>query len=194
MKINLHSVGSFANKPDRRKAFTLAEVLVVVGIASLFSFLVFRFYFQANRSQTVLLDGLQMQTAVVTGVNKVLREIRNGKSFVVPALNENSSLLAFSDFENNTIVVYPLKNEQLSKEEGVNIYDIFCYKAETKTFNVGSPVHDSKNLRLMCSFIKDISFQLSSANSVTIAFTFLKGGKEFQAISEGPLMNTGDIL
>ena len=74
---------------NRRNAFTLAEVLVVVGIASLFSFLVFRFSFQANRSQTLLLDGLQMPTAVVTGVNKVLREIRNGRGFLVPSLNEN---------------------------------------------------------------------------------------------------------
>lgn len=188
------SLGSVDNRNNGRRAFTLAEVLVVVGIASLFSFLVFRFYFQANRSQTVLLDGLQMQTAVVTGVNKVLREIRNGKGFIVPALNENSTLLVFSDFENNTIVIYPLKNESNSKEEGEDIFDIFCYKADTKTFNIGSPVHNSKNLRLMCSFVKDISFHLSNASSVTVAFTFSKGGKVFQAISEGPLMNSGDIL
>lgn len=181
-------------KRTGRRAFTMAELLVVVAIAALFSFLVFRFYFQANRSQTVLLDGLQMQTAVVTGVNKVLREIRNGRGFIVPALNEKSTILAFSDFENNIITVYPLKNEQLSKEEGEDVFDVFCYKADTESFNIGAPAHNSKNLRLLCSFVKDISFHLSNAGSVTIAFTFIKGGKVFQAISEGPLMNSGDIL
>jgi len=175
---------------NRRNAFTLAEVLVVVGIASLFSFLVFRFYFQANRSQTLLLDGLQMQTAVVTGVNKVLREIRNGRGFLVPSLNEKSTILAFSDFENNVVSVFPLKNSQMTKED---IYDVYCYKTDAKSYSGGGS-HNSKNLRHLCSHVKDISFQLSNSNSVTISFTFMKGGKVFQTISEGPLMNSGDIL
>lgn len=178
---------------NRRNAFTLAEVLVVVGIASLFSFLVFRFYFQANRSQTLLLDGLQMQTAVVTGVNKVLREIRNGRGFLVPSLNEKSTILAFSDFENNVVSVFPLKNSQMTKEEGEDIYDVYCYKTDAKSYSGGGS-HNSKNLRHLCSHVKDISFQLSNSNSVTISFTFMKGGKVFQTISEGPLMNSGDIL
>lgn len=175
-------------------AFTMAEVLVVVAIASLFSILVFRFYFQANRSQTILLDGLQMQTAVVTGVNKVLHEIRNGRTFIVPALKEKSSILSFSDFENNIVSIYPLKNKQLTKDEGEDIYDLFCYTTETNKFGGGSPPHNPKNLRLLCSFVKNVTFQLSNSSSVTISFTFMKGGKVFQAISEGPLMNSGDIL
>lgn len=181
-------------KNRERMAFTLAEVLVVVAIASLFSFLVFRFYFQANRSQTVLLDGLQMQTAVVTGVNKVLHEIRNGRGFIVPALKEKSTILTFTDFENNVVSIFPLKNHQQTKEEGEDIYDLFCYKTETAKFGGGAPAHNPKNLRLLCSFVKDISFQLSNSGSVTISFTFMKSGKVFQAISEGPLMNSGDIL
>lgn len=184
------------NRPcadSRRNAFTLAEVLVVVGIASLFSFLVFRFYFQANRSQTILLDGLQMQTAVVTGVNKVLREIRSGRGFLVPSLNEKSTILAFSDFENNVVSIFPLKNAQMTKEEGEDIYDVFSYITDAKSYS-GAASHSSKNLRLLCSHVKDISFHLSNSNSVTISFTFMKGKKVFQTISEGPLMNSGDVL
>ncbi len=177
-----------------RAAFTLPEMLVVVAIASLFSFMVFRFYFQANRSQTILLDGLQMQTAVVTGVNKTLREIRNGRGFIVPTLQEKSRILCFSDYENNVVSIYPLKNELHSKEEGEDVYDLFCYSTETAKFSAGAPVYDPQKMRLLCSFVKNIEFQLSNASSVTITFTFIKGGKIFQTVSEGPLMNTGDIL
>jgi len=193
MKKFLHCTVKCPCIGNRRNAFTLAEVLVVVGIASLFSFLVFRFYFQANRSQTLLLDGLQMQTAVVTGVNKVLREVRNGRGFLVPSLNEKSTILAFSDFENNVVSVFPLKNAQMTKEEGEDIYDVYCYKTDAKSYSGGSS-HNSKNLRHLCSHVKDISFQLANSNSVTISFTFMKSGKVFQTISEGPLMNSGDVL
>lgn len=182
-----------SGKTAKRKAFTMVEMLVVLAIASLFSFLVFRFYFQANRSQTSLIDGLQMQSSVVLGVNKILREIRNGSEFVFPRLNEKSSVLVFSDFENNFVTLYPLLNAKLTKEEGENIYDIFSYTAETKTFNMGAPVHNSENLRLMCSNVSDVRFNLANANSVTITFTFKRGGKTFQTISEGPLMNSGDV-
>lgn len=194
MKSSMQSRNLTRRPSSPRHGFTLAEVMVVVAIASLFSFLVFRFYFQANRSQTVLLEGLQMQSAVVTGVNKVLHEIRNGRAFIVPTLNEKSSILVFSDFENNIVTVYPLKNKQYSKEEGETIYDLFCYQTDTASYGGGGASYNGKNLRLLCSFVKDISFQLSNSGSVTISFTFMKGGKIFQAISEGPLMNSGDIL
>jgi hypothetical protein len=140
----------------------------------------------------MLIDGLQMQSSIVTGVNKVLREIRQGSSFVVPELAEVSSILVFSAFENNMVARFPLENSDLSKEEGEKIYDLFCYKAETKIFSPGSPVHNPENMRLICSNLRDISFRLSNAGSVTITFDFKKGGKDFQAISEGALMNSGD--
>ncbi|NCB38126.1 MAG: prepilin-type N-terminal cleavage/methylation domain-containing protein [Erysipelotrichia bacterium] len=195
LKKFLQRVGLTCNSSSmaERRAFTMVELLVVLAIASLFSFLVFRFYFQAGRSQTTLVDNLQMQSSVVTGVNKILREIRNGSEFVFPRLNEKSPVLIFSDFENNFVSLYPLLNKNLTQKEGENIYDIFAYTAETKTFNIGAPVHNDENLQLMCSNVRDISFNLANANSVTITVTFKKGGKTFQTISEGPLMNSGDV-
>lgn len=172
--------------------YTLVEILVVAGIISLFSAMLFRFYTQSNRSQTMLIEGLQMQTSVVTGVNKVLREIRHGSEFVVPGLSEPSSILVFKDFENNILSIFPMLNEKLSKEENEKIYDLFCYKALTSTVNLSSPAHIPDNLSLLCSNLKEIKFKLSNANSVTISFDFQRGGKIFQAITEGALMNSGD--
>jgi len=176
-----------------RRAFTLAEVSVVVGLVSLLSIMIFRFYFQSNKAQTNLIEGLQMQSTIVTGVNKVLREIRFGTEFIVPDLSEQASILVFSDFENNTVAIFPVLNKELTKNEGENIYDLYRYKAVTKTFNLSSPSHDPEGLDLLCSDISDIGFRLANAKSLTITFAFKRAGKSYQTITEGSLMNSGDV-
>ncbi|OGK13175.1 MAG: hypothetical protein A2W80_11725 [Candidatus Riflebacteria bacterium GWC2_50_8] len=173
--------------------FTLVEISVVVGLVSLLSIMVFRFYFQSNRAQTSLIEGLQMQSTIVTGVNKVLREIRQGTEFIVPDLSEQSSVLVFNDFENNTVAIFPVLNKALSKDENENIYDLFSYKAVTKNFDLSSPVHNPDNLNLLCSDISDVSFRLANARSLTITFAFKRAGKSYQTITEGSLMNSGDV-
>lgn len=176
-----------------REGFTLVETLVVVTIASLFLGLAFRFYSQSSVSQTQLIDGLQMRSSVVTGVNKILREIRTGTAFIFPGLDEDSPILIVADFENNHKAVYTLENLKASKLAGRKIYDLFVYTADTEALNLASPVHDAKKLRLLCSDIEKINFRLNSANSVSINLTFFKGNKEFQIVSEGSLMNSGDV-
>jgi len=181
------------NSVKTRGGFTLAEISVVVGLVSLLSIMIFRFYFQSNKAQTTLIEGLQMQNTIVTGVNKVLREIRSGTEFIVPDLSEQAPVLVFSDFENNTVAIFPMLNKDLTKNEGENIYDLYRYKAVSKTFDMSSPVHDPDNLDLLCSDISDISFRLANARSLTITFAFKRAGKSYQTITEGSLMNSGDV-
>ena len=173
--------------------YTIIEILVVAGLLSIFSMAVFRFYTQSNKSQTMLFEGLQMQSSLVTGVNRALREIRHGTEFVVPGLSEPSPILVFKDFENNIVALFPLLNDKYTEEEQTGIYDLYCYRSMTKVLNIGAPVHDPGKLSMLCSNVKDIRFKLSSANSVTMTLEFHKGGKTFQTISEGALMNAGDV-
>ncbi|EKD81894.1 MAG: hypothetical protein ACD_39C01584G0002 [uncultured bacterium] len=134
-----------------------------------------------------------MQNTIVTGVNKVLREIRQGTEFIVPDLSEQSSVLVFNDFENNTVAIFPVLNKELTRNENENIYDLFSYKAVTSTFELSSPVHDPANLSLLCSDISDVNFRLANARSLTITFAFKRAGKSYQTITEGSLMNSGDV-
>lgn len=134
-----------------------------------------------------------MQNTIVTGVNKVLREIRQGTEFIVPDLSEESPVLVFNDFENNTVAIFPIRNKDLSKAEEVDIYDLYRYRAETKTFDLSSPVHVPDNLDLLCSDISDVNFRLANAKSLTITFAFKRAGKNYQTITEGSLMNSGDV-
>jgi len=188
----LQNKSVFARSLKVGNGYTLVEILVVAGIISLFSAMLFRFYSQSNRSQTMLIEGLQMQTSVVTGVNKVLREIRHGSEFIVPGLSEPSSILVFKDFENNIMSIFPMLNQKLSEDEKEQIYDLFCYKTLTETINLSSPEHSPENLSLLCSNLKNIKFKLSNANSVTITFDFQRSGKIVQSITEAALMNSGD--
>ncbi|MBU1109410.1 MAG: type II secretion system GspH family protein [Candidatus Riflebacteria bacterium] len=176
-----------------QRGFTLVEISVVIGLVSLLSIMVFRFYFQSNRAQTSLIEGLQMQNTIVTGVNKVLREVRLGTEFIIPDLSEQSTVLVFSDFENNTVAIFPVLNKELTKEENENIYDLYRYKAVTKDFDLSSPVHVPANLALLCSDISDINFRLANAKSLTVTFSFKKGNKSYQTVTEGALMNSGDV-
>lgn len=175
-----------------RKGFTLIESMVVVTIVSLFSLILFRFYFQSNRTQTKLIENLQMQSSVVTGVNLTLREIRTGTGFVFPSLNENSSILIFTDFDNNHKALFTLENGKASKDAGRKIYDLVVYTSDTNTLDPAKPIHNTKNLKNLCSDVENASFRLNSANSVAVNLQFCKGGKTFQVISEGALMNSGD--
>lgn len=176
----------------RKKGFTLIETMVVITIVSLFSALLFRFYFQSNATQTRLIGNLQMQSALVTGVNKTLREIRTGTGFVYPTLDEESPILIFTDYENNHKAIFSLQNDQASKDAGRNIYDLLVYTSDSEIIDPVKPVHDPKRLRTLCSDLEKVAFRLTSANSAVINFTFHKGGKTFQVVSESALMNSGE--
>lgn len=182
-----------AENRHTEKGFTLIEVMVVIVIISLFSALLFRFYFQSNATQTKLIGNLQMQSAVVTGVNKTLRAIRTGTGFLYPALDEESPILIFTDFENNHKAIFTIKNHEASKKLSKDIFDLYLYTTDSKTINPVNPAHEPKNLRLLTSDVEDISFRLSSANSVVINFKFQKNEKAFQIVSEGSLMNSGEV-
>lgn len=176
-----------------KEGFTLIETVVVVTIVSLFSAILFKFYFQSNATQTRMIGNLQMQSSVVMGVNKILREVRTGTGFVFPALNENSPILIFSDYENNHKAIYPIENVAATALAGRKIYDLFIYETDSATINPLAPTFVPENLRTLCTDLEDITFRLNSANSVIINYKFFKGNKTFQVVSEGSLMNSGEL-
>ena len=171
--------------------FTLVELVVVLGLASLFSSLVFRFYFESNKSQTRLVSGLVLQNTIVAGVNKTMREIRSGTSFVVPALDESLPIAVFTDNENNHKTIFALENKTATEKEKTSIKDLFVYTTDNSLGAVSA--FKAKNRKFLCSDVKSIKFRLTSARSVTADFVFQKNGKTFEIISEGALMNTGEI-
>lgn len=181
--------------PQKTKnGFSLVEVLVVSGIASLFLILVMQLFRQASVSQPKVTSNLQLQTTVLTGTNKMLRSVREGMHFVVPRLEENSPALVFIDHNGDFRAIYAVEDPEYSKTYKRKLYRLVEYTANAKTFNLGSPIHDPQRITSICRYVAEVSFCLSSSQSVTARIKFANESQEFEILTEASLMNAGESI
>ncbi|PKL44178.1 MAG: hypothetical protein CVV41_05955 [Candidatus Riflebacteria bacterium HGW-Riflebacteria-1] len=176
-----------------RRAFTMVEVVVVVGLAALFSTVVFRMFSSASSSQKSAMVDLGMQSRVLTTQNRILRMIREGTDFLLPAVGESSAALFFADFEGNVQVLYQLKDDDLSKSTGKMLYKLMHYKVDVKKFDISNPVYDPEESTVIADYVKDISFLMTSANTVNITAGFATEKRDFQVMFEVGLQNSGEV-
>ncbi len=176
-----------------RRAFSLLEVVVAVGLATLFATMVFRIFSGSSSSQQRATDDLNMQSRVLNSQNRIVRMVRSGTDFIIPEVGETAPALFFADFEGNIQVLYQLKDAVLSKSTGKNLFKLMHYKVDVKKFNVGSPVFDPKTSTVIAENVKDISFLISNANTVNVTANFATEGREFQTMFEVGLLNTGEM-
>lgn len=177
----------------RNQAFTLVEVLVVIGLLVLFSAMVFRFFIGASSSQQRVAGDLQMQARVLNSQNRIIRMVREGTDFIIPALGEESQALFFIDGESNIQVLYQLKDPELSKSTGKKLFKLMHYRVDVKKFNIGSPGYDPKSSSVVAENVKDMAFRISSANTVNVTACFATEKAEFQTMFEVGLQNSGEI-
>ncbi|PKL49054.1 MAG: hypothetical protein CVV42_07770 [Candidatus Riflebacteria bacterium HGW-Riflebacteria-2] len=177
----------------RRTAFTMVELIVVIALASLFSILVFRLFSNSNTSQKSTMADLSMQSRVLTTQNRVTRMIREGTDFLLPEIGEPSSALFFADFMGNVQVLYQVKDVEMSKNTGKTLYKLMHYKTDVKNFDISNPVYDPDAGALVADQIGDVSFLVTSANSVNVTASFATEKRDFQTMFEAGLQNTGGI-
>jgi prepilin-type N-terminal cleavage/methylation domain-containing protein len=177
----------------RRNAFTMVELIVVIALASLFSIVVFRMFSGSTTSQKAAMADLSMQSRVLTTQNRVIRMIREGTDFLLPEIGEPSSALFFADFMGNVQVLYQLKDTDLSASTGKELYKLMHYRVKVENFDIGNPVYDPDQSSLVADHIKDISFLVTSANSVNVTASFASEKRDFQTMFEAGLQNTGGI-
>ncbi|NCB40173.1 MAG: hypothetical protein EOM80_15540, partial [Erysipelotrichia bacterium] len=106
------------------RAFSLVEVAVAVGLAALFSTMVFRMFSDSNSNQQRATSDLNMQSKVLNSQNQILRMIREGTDFILPEIGESSPSLFFADSEGNIQVLYQLKDAKLSKSTGKTLFKL----------------------------------------------------------------------
>lgn len=173
--------------------FTLVEVVVVIGIMTLFAAMVFRVFSASGAGQQRAATDLQMQSKVLNSQNRIVRIVREGTDFIIPGLGEETPALFFTDNENNIQVLYQLKDAELSKSTGKKLYKLMHYQVNVKDFNIGSPVFDTKMSSLIAEYIKEIRFRVSSANTVNVTACYATGHTEFQTMFEVGLQNSGAL-
>jgi type II secretory pathway component PulJ len=110
----------------QKKGFSAVELLVAVGLASLFTIFVFRLFTQSGSSQRKATSDLNMQSKVLTSQNRILKMIREGTDFIIPAIGEESPALIFCDNESNINALYQLEDKKLSEKTGKKIIQAYA--------------------------------------------------------------------
>jgi len=176
-----------------RRAFTTVELVVVTGLVGLLSIGAFRMFSSSNSSQKSAMVDLSMQSRVLTTQNHIVRMIREGTDFLLPEIGESSAALFFADYEGNVQVLYQLKDAELSKSTGKDLYKLMHYKVAVKNFDISNPVYDPNESSVIADYVKDISFLMTNANTVNITAGFATEKRDFQVMFEVGLQNSGEI-
>ena len=179
-------------KLKSKRAFTVVELLVTIGLASLFTLFVFNLFFDSNASQNKATSDLSMQSKVLESQNKILRMIREGTDFILPEIGEESSSLIFADNEGNIQALYQIEDSKLSKNTGKKLYKLMHYKVEVKKFNMVNPSFNQTNSSVLAKNVKELNFLISNANTVNVSASFATRKSELQTIFEVALLNTGE--
>ncbi len=179
-------------KNNKNQGFTLVETVVVVGILSILGTLIMQFFIQASKTQPKVTANLQLQSTILTGMNKLLRSVREGIHFVTPRLNEDSPIIVFLDKKKNFQTIYAIEDEEYTKHFKKKLFKLVRYETETEPFSLTSPSHDPDKVKLICRNVVSSSFRLSSTYSVTAKVKFANDSQEFEIVSEASLMNAED--
>lgn len=177
---------------NSNRGFTLIEIMVVSVIASMMGILVLTIFVQSRKTQPKISANLQMQSAILTGMNKFVRSIREGIHFVSPRLDEDSPVIIFIDNENNFRSIFAIEDVEYSNHYKKRMYKLVQYISETKPLNLLNPIHNSKNLKEICRNVVDLSFRLSCSDSVTANIRFGNKDQDYEIVSEANLMNSGE--
>ncbi len=174
-----------------RSAFTIVELLVVVGLIVVIWMVVFNIFRGASRSQVKTAEDLQMQSRMLGMQNELLRIIRDGKAFIIPRLGESLPTLCFIDKVSDIQALVPVPDQRLSAKTGKTLYKLMHYKVEMENFDLDTPPLASGSF--VGDYIESITFRPSNANSVNVSILFSNETRQFQIMFEGGLMNAGDV-
>lgn len=172
---------------------TLVELVFVTALTGVFAVLVFSLFSGARNSQDTLGEDLQMQSRALLAQNEIIRIVREGQNFVVPVPGEDSSMLCFIDKTSDLQVLYPTKDEALSKKLKKDVFKLMLYQVDVEKFNIASPVFDKDKSRIVSTYIKTVMFRLSSAGSTNVTIAFESEKRPFQIMFECGLMNAGEL-
>lgn len=184
---------NFVVSNRHQQAFTMVEIVVVIGLAAIFATFVFRMFSSSNTSQKAAMVDLSMQSRVLTSQNRIVRMIREGTDFLIPEIGEPSSALFFADSKGNVQVLYQVKDAKLSKELDKELYKLKHYRVAVKNFDISNPCYDPDESSIVTDHVNSISFLVTNANTVNVTASFASENRDFQTIFEVGLQNTGEM-
>lgn len=174
-------------KTSYRGAFTLVEVLVVMGLLTLLAGGIYHFFTSVGQTQKVLSQQLVLQMESRKALDQVINRIQEGSEVVRPFTGETQSFLVLKDIVNRLSMLYLEPNNKISQQLQKPVYRLVAYTTDyTGSFN-------KQNQKVLVDLVRRITFTSLSPNTVQINATIINENREYQFITHVGLMNLGGL-
>ena len=180
--------GPFARSPRFPGGFTLVELMVVVGLITIVSAMVFQLLSNLRKSaEPDVSNRLLLQMEARKGADVLTAHLRECSEVVRPLIGETIPYLVVKDLVNNICVMYLDNDEKNSKVLKKNVYKLVLYT------NDHTGGYKKNNEKVLVEAVKQLTFTCVSPFSVMINLTLASEKGEFQFLSHLGLMNLGDV-
>ncbi|HNW36973.1 MAG TPA: type II secretion system protein [Candidatus Ozemobacteraceae bacterium] len=173
---------------QRRTAFSIIEILVVMGLISLITTAVFRAKSTFLGSfQSEVTNRLILQSNAQRATDKLFMEIKKGTDIIRPLLGETAPFLVYKNMQKQMGFMYldhDASNSKLFKKE------LFKLVSYVDDYTGG---YKQKNERVIVDSVQRLSFTSISPNSVQIDMTLANDKQSFECLTHLGIMNLGDI-
>ncbi len=175
-------------KTNPKSGTTLVEILVVMGILSFLSAVLFRVYtnFQGSFQKDVT-NRLVLQINSQRAADKLFLEIKKGTDIVRPLLAETTPFLVYKDIRKRTGFLYLDRDKENSSLFKKDLYKLVSYVCDY------SGSYKPENERIIVNSVQSLWFTAITPSSVQIDMTLANDRQSFEFLTHLGFLNAGDI-
>jgi type II secretory pathway pseudopilin PulG len=170
-----------------RRATTMVELLVVMGIMILTLSGIYRFFSSIGKVQKDLSNQVILQMDARRVFDLVADQVQAGSEIVRPYTGETLPYIIFKNMINETTILYLEPNNILSKQLEKPVYKLISYT------NDYSHTYKKDREKTLAESVKRLSFTSLSPNSIQTNVTVMNPKGEYQFLAHLGLMNIGGL-
>ncbi|KAF1083096.1 MAG: hypothetical protein GQF41_0863 [Candidatus Rifleibacterium amylolyticum] len=172
---------------QRRRAFTVVELVVTVCLVALIGTVVMRLFSSVGTTQQNLSHQATLQMESRRAFDHLVDQIRMGTDIVRPATGETLPYMVFKDVINRMTILYLEPNNDRASVLGQRVYKLVAYQNDYK----GG--YQADNEKILLDSIRQLRFTSLSPTSVQVNATVVNEKGEYQFLAHVGLMNLGGI-
>ncbi|OGK07797.1 MAG: hypothetical protein A2W80_02805 [Candidatus Riflebacteria bacterium GWC2_50_8] len=170
-----------------RKAFTVVELLVAVGLVSLVGIVTMRLFSSIGSTQQNMSQQAMLQMDSRKAFDNIVDQIRMGTDIVRPTTGETLPYMVFKDVVNQMTILYLEPNNKVADSLEQRVFRLISYR------NDYSGVYQPDNEKVLLDSIKQLRFTSLSPTSVQVNATIVNEKGDYQFLAHVGLMNLGGL-
>lgn len=170
-----------------RRAFTLVEMVVVVGLVALVGIIVMRIFRSVGTTQQNLSQQALLQMESRRAFDHLVDQIRMGTDIVRPTTGETLPYMVFKDVVNQMTILYLEPNNKAANIIGQRVFRLVSYRSDY------SGIYQEDNEKILLDSLRELHFTSLSPTSVQVNATVINEKGEYQFLAHIGLMNLGGI-